>query len=183
MKNPWKTLSSKEVYKNNWIRVREDKVIQPNGKEGIYGVIEIKPAVGIVAIDENNDIYLVGQWRYTQNKYSWEIPTGASNPNEPILESAKRELKEEAGITANKWISLGTIDNSNGVTNDSGYLFLALELTIGKNSPDDTEDIKIKKVKFTDAVEMVMKSEITESMSVSGILKAEKHLNKIKNQK
>lgn len=173
-RNPWVTLGTRETYRNAWIRVREDKVIRPDGEEGIYGVVEISPSVGVVAVDEGGEVTLVGQWRYVHNKYSWEIPTGAKGPGEDPLEGAKRELVEEAGIIAEEWYPMGSIDNSNGVTTDVGHLFLAKKLKITTPAPSPFEQIAIKKVKFADVVAKVMKGEITESLSVAAILKADK---------
>jgi 8-oxo-dGTP pyrophosphatase MutT (NUDIX family) len=174
-KNPWQTLASKLVYENPWIRVREDQVIRPDGNPGIYGVVEIKPSVGIIAVNAKDQIVLVGQWRYTHHKFSWEIPTGGSSPDDPsILDAAKRELEEETGVRAQYWTPLGIIDNSNGVTTDVANLFLATGLTLAKSQPEPTEDIITRWLGFNEALEMVMRGEITESSSVAGILKASK---------
>ena len=177
-KNPWQTVDSKIVYQNPWIRVREDQVLRPDGKPGIYGVVEIKPSAGVVALNSRDEIVLVGQWRYTLNKFSWEIPTGASSPeDETILDAAKRELEEETGIRAGQWTHLGTIDNSNGVTTDVASLFLATGLTMTESHPEPTEDIMIQWFDFNEAVAMVMKGDVTESSSVAAILKADKLRN------
>lgn len=173
-KNPWQTLESQIVYQNPWIRVREDKVIRPDGNPGIYGVVEIKPSAGVVALNSRDEIVLVGQWRYTLNRFSWEIPTGGSSEGEPILDAAKRELEEETGIRAGQWMELGTIDNSNGVTTDVASLFLATNLTLAENHPEPTEDITIQWFQFNEALAMVMNGQITESSSVAAILKTDK---------
>lgn len=170
--NPWKVKNSKLIYENNWLRLREDSVIKPNGEEGIYGVVEIPPAAAIVAMNEHDQIILVGQWRYTHNKFSWEIPTGSSEIGESLTEAAQRELREETGLEAEDWIFLGTIDNSNGVTTDVGHLFLATKLIQKTNNPDDTEQFLVKWFDFKHAVNMIMDGEITESCSVAAILKA-----------
>jgi 8-oxo-dGTP pyrophosphatase MutT (NUDIX family) len=174
-KNPWQKLESRIVYENSWLRLREDQVIRPDGNPGIYGVVELKPSVGVVVLNAQDEIALVGQWRYTHNKYSWEIPTGgAAADNEDILDAAKRELEEETGIRAASWTPLGTIDNSNGVTTDVASLFLATSLTFAVSHPEPTEDIITKWFDFSDAVSMVMNGEITESCSVAAILKTDK---------
>jgi 8-oxo-dGTP pyrophosphatase MutT (NUDIX family) len=171
-KNPWQTISTREIYKNPWIRVREDEVVRPDGKTGIYGVVEIRPSVGVIAVTSDRRIALVGQWRYTLNKYSWEIPTGVSVEGEYPLDAAKRELREETGLEGASWEALGTIDNCNGVTTDVAHLFLATAHSAGHADPDPEEQLVLKWIELSNAVEMVVKGEITESVSVAGILKA-----------
>ena len=172
-KTPWKTVSSKIVYDNPWIKVREDKIINPSGGDGIYGVVSFKNiAIGIVPVDEQGFTYLVGQYRYPLDEYSWEIPEGGGPIGIDILDSARRELKEETGFTANKWTNICRIHTSNSVTSEEGFIFLAEELTPGENELEATEDIVVKKVKLKEAVEMVMDNRITDGLSIAGILKA-----------
>ena len=173
MKNPWRTLSSRIIYRNPWLTLREDRVIRPDGAEGLYGVVEMRPSCGIVAINGDNHIALVGQWRYVHDKYSLEIPTGGTEQDEAPLDAAKRELLEETGLTAGDWTALGTIDNSNGVTTDVAHMFLARNLTIGPPVPQGDEQVELRWMPLVDAVLAVMKGEITESVSVAAILKAE----------
>ena len=118
--NPWKTVATRVVYANPWLRLREDTVIQPSGQEGIYGVVEMRPSVGIVALNEAEEVALVTQWRYHLGRLSVEIPTGGSEASDPdVLAAARRELREETGLTASRWRELGFVDNSNGVTTDT----------------------------------------------------------------
>ena len=171
--NPWKTLSTEEKYNNPWINVREDQVINPAGNNGIYGVVHFKnKAIGIIPIDENGYTWLVGQFRYALNEYSWEIPMGGGPLSIDILESAKKELKEETGISAQKWTNLGKIHTSNSTTDEEGFVFLAQELSFGKTNFEETEDITVKKIPFSEAIKMVYNQEITDAISIIGLLKA-----------
>ncbi len=172
-RNPWTTLSTKEVYQNPWIRVREDRVLNPGGGEGIYGVVSMRnKAIGIIPIDDEGYTYLVGQYRYALNEYSWEIPMGGGLIENDILESAKRELKEETGFTAAKWTNIARLHTSNSVTDEEGFVFLAQELTSGETAFEETEELHIRRVKFSEAVHMAMNNQITDAISVAGILKA-----------
>jgi 8-oxo-dGTP pyrophosphatase MutT (NUDIX family) len=170
--NPWKTKTSREIYRNAWIRVREDEVIRPDGGPGIYGVIEIRPSVGVVATNERDEVVLVGQWRYALNRYSWEIPRGGSYPGETdMLRAAERELAEEAGLRAAHWRALGTMDVCNGVADDVQSLFWATGLSATDRNLDPEEDIAVEWKPFAEAVEMAMDNRITEVCSVAAILK------------
>ena len=171
--NPWQTVDSRTVYRNPWLSVREDRVIRPDGTDGIYGVVEIAPSCGIVAIGGDGRIALVGQWRYVHDRFSLEIPTGGSEAGETPLDAARRELAEETGLRAGRWTALGTVDNSNGVTTDVAHIFLAQDLAAGPPADAGNEPIELSWVPFPDAVRAVMAGEITESVSVAGILKAE----------
>ncbi len=172
-KNPWTTLESKQIYSNDWINVREDQVINPAGKNGIYGVVNFKNlAIGIIPIDDELNTFLVGQYRYPLNIYSWEIPMGGGLINNTPLESAKRELEEETGLTAKKWDRIMKIHTSNSVTDEEGYVFIASDLTQGKAMPEETEELKVRKTPLIEAYNMVMRSEITDAISIAGILKA-----------
>jgi 8-oxo-dGTP pyrophosphatase MutT (NUDIX family) len=171
--NPWKTLSTRVVYKNPWITVREDQVINPAGNPGIYGVVETRVATGVVALTEDNHLFLVGQYRYTMNCYSWEIPEGGAEGGEDPLVAAKRELKEEAGVEAGLWEQLGgEVHVSNCVSSERGVLFLARQLSEGVASPEETEMLKVKKVPFSEALVMVDRGEIADGLSIIAILRA-----------
>ncbi len=172
MENPWKTVKEKIVYDNPWIQVTHRDVINPSGNPGIYGVIHFKNlAIGIVPLDEDYNTWLVGQYRYTLNQYSWEIPEGGGPLGSDPLDSAKRELKEETGFTANKWTKIFDLHTSNSVTDEAGMCYVAQGLTAGEAEPEDTEDLKIKKLPFEEAVDMVMNGQITDSLAMAGILK------------
>ena len=125
--------ASSVVYKNPWITIREDKVIKPNGEDGIYAVVQMNPAVAVVVEGDNQSLYLVGQYRYATDRYSWEVMAGGVNDNEELEEAAKRELLEEAGIVANYWKQLGpSIDLFNSVSNQLGYFFHAKPTGVSK---------------------------------------------------
>ncbi len=164
--NPWKTLSTKEIYKNPWIRLREDQVITPAGRPGIYSVVEARPAIGIVPLTANLETFLVGQYRYPLSTYSWEIPEGGGLEGEDTLEGARRELKEETGLSANRWEFLGTLYTSNCFTNEVGYVYLAEELTEGLSRPDETEELQIRRLPFEQVWRMVMDQEIRDALAV-----------------
>lgn len=172
-KNPWTTVSVQQIYENPWIALEEHQVINPAGGKGIYGKVHFKnKAVGVIPVDEHGNTWLVGQYRYTLNEYSWEIPEGGSPLESNPLESAKRELKEETGITANKWQQLIHMHTSNSVTDEEVFIFLAEELSFGKNELEETEaDLVVKKIPLKEALQMAMDGEITDSLSVAAILK------------
>lgn len=173
MDNPWRTIASAVVYRNAWIRVREDRVLRPDGREGIYGVIEIRPSVGIVALNAHDDLVLVGQWRYPHGKYTWEIPRGGSHEGETDMEAAaRRELREEAGVEAAAWKPLGAVDVNNGVTTDTQHLFLATDLKPVPPQRDAEEEIAVRWVPFTRAVAMAVSGELSECCTVAAILRA-----------
>ncbi len=170
--NPWKTLSSKTVYRNPWIEVDEHQVLNPAGKPGIYGVVRfVNDAIAIVPLDEDNNTWLIGQWRFPLNQYSWEVPEGGGNKTRTPLESAKRELLEEAGLTANKWTMIQKLHLSNSATDEVAYIFIAQDLTIGKAEPEETEALQIKKLPFKEVYQMVLRNEITDALSIAAILR------------
>ncbi|MEM7107590.1 MAG: NUDIX hydrolase [Bacteroidota bacterium] len=172
-KNPWKTLSSVPQYDNKWIEVVENQVINPGGGKGIYGKVHFKnQAIGIIPVDHDLNTWLVGQYRYTLDEYSWEIPEGGAPFGEEPLCGAKRELKEETGMTAEKWEYVMRFHTSNSVTDEVGHIYLAQDLTKGENKLEESEaDLMLMKVPLPEAIEMVMDQKITDSMSVAGLLK------------
>lgn len=176
--NPWRTIERKKVYENPWIKLEEHQVLNPAGNEGIYGKLHFKnKAIGIIPLDEELNTWIVGQYRYPLDEYSWEIPMGGGAIEQDILTSAKRELKEETGFTAKKWENIMRIHTSNSVTDEEGFVFVATELTEGETEFEETEQLVIRKLPFADALEMVMNQEITDSISVAGILKVARLLN------
>ena len=172
IKNPWTTLSGEEKYENRWIKVTEYQVINPGGGRGIYGKIHFKnKGIGIIPVDNEGNTWLVGQYRYTLNEFHWEIPEGGAPLNEDPLTAAQRELKEETGLTAKKWTQLLRMNTSNSVTAEECLIFLAEDLQQGDSELEDTEaDLKVRKVPLKEALDMVVRGEIADSMSMMGLL-------------
>jgi 8-oxo-dGTP pyrophosphatase MutT (NUDIX family) len=169
--NPWKTLSSRAVYENPWIGVREDSVIRPDGSPGIYGVVHFKNrAVGVLPVDRDGAIWLVGQYRYPLDAYSWEIPEGGSPETESPEQTARRELREETGLLAGRLELVATSHLSNSVCDELGYVFRATELSEGADEQEGTERIVVRRVKWEEAWQMLKAGEITDSLSVIAIL-------------
>ena len=177
--NPWKTIKSEEVYRNDWLSVREDQVIRPNGTPGIYGVVDTRIAAGVVVLTAEREIVLVGQYRYPTDCYSWEIIAGGTDDGESPLEAGKRELAEEAGLIAHRWDQVGVdLQLSNCITSEIGQIFIAQELEDTTAVPDDTEELKVKTIPFEEALEQVESGVITDGLSIIGILMAERWLAK-----
>lgn len=172
MNNPWQIISSKPIYDNKWISVTEYDVINPSGGKGIYGKVHFKnAAIGILPLDEEMNTYLVGQYRFPLEQYSWEIPEGGGPLDVDILESAKRELLEETGLEAQQWTKLMEFHLSNSVSDEHGHIYLARVLTQKQAQPEETEDLAVKKLPFDEAYRMVENGAITDSMAVAAILK------------
>ena len=170
--NPWKTVTHKPIYDNPWLSVHEDDVINPSGGEGIYGVVHFKNlAIGIIPVDHEQHTWLVGQFRYALNEYSWEIPMGGSPLKDDPMEGAARELREETGLTANSWQTLMKVHPSNSVTDEVGIIYLATELEQGETEHEDTEELIIKRVPLERAFAMTINNEITDCMSVAALLR------------
>ncbi len=174
-KNPWKTLSSKNVYSNPWMSLREDQVIRPDGKPGIYSVIEARTATGVIALTPEKEVYLVGQYRYPTETYSWEIVEGGTDDGESAVQAIKRELKEEAGLLADNWHELGErVHISNCFSAEVARLFVATGLTKTQRAPDGTEVLEVRVESFDRCLEMVDDGEITDAMSIIALLRLER---------
>ncbi|MEP4533831.1 MAG: NUDIX hydrolase [Cyclobacteriaceae bacterium] len=166
------------IYENPWLRLDEDEVINPGGGISHYGKVHFKNlAIAIIPLDEDQNTWIVGQWRYALNEYSWEVPMGGGPLEIDRLESAKRELKEETGLTAKKWTEFMKVHTSNSVTDEVGYAFLAEGLTEGETEFDETEDLEIKKLPFKELHEMALDGRITDGLSIVAILKLGRMLN------
>ncbi len=172
--NPWKTISQETAYENAWIRVEHHKVINPAGNPGIYGKVHYKnTAISIVAVDSEGYTYLVGQYRYTLNAYSWEVPEGGCSieSGESTLEAAKRELLEEAGLIATQWTEIGEVYLSNSVSDERAVMYIAQNLSQQQACPEETEQLKIRRIPLTEAIEMAQNGQITDALSVLTLLK------------
>ncbi len=169
--NPWTILSEEEKYSNPWIEITEFKVLNPSGNKGIYGKVHFKNhAIGIVPLDEEMNTYLVGQYRFPLNAYSWEIPEGGCPLDEERLVAAQRELLEETGLKAKHWQRILDVHLSNSVSDEAGTIYIATGLSQHDPIPEETEQLVVKKLPFSEAYEMVLNGLITDSISVSAIL-------------
>ena len=168
----WRTKRADVRYDNPWIRVTHREVVAPTGADGIYGVVHFKScAVGVVPLDADLHVRLVGQWRYPLDAWSWEIPEGGAPEGEDPLEAARRELAEECGLAAARWTPLLELHTSNSVTDELGRVWLARELTEVASAPDGTERLDVRRVPFDEALAMAMDGRITDSLSLAALLK------------
>jgi 8-oxo-dGTP pyrophosphatase MutT (NUDIX family) len=168
----WMTLKSRVVFDNPWIRVMEDRAVSPTGSEHDYGHVHFKnKAIAIVPLDDDGNTWLVGQDRYTLGEYSWEVPMGGSDKGEEPLETAVRELREETGLSAGSYEQLMRVHTSNSITDEEGFIFIATELTEGDPDFDEEEDLAIRKLPLSEAVDMVRRGEITDAMSAAALLR------------
>lgn len=164
---PWRRRSRTVAYRNEWLLVWHDEVTRPDGRPGIYGVVHpFALAVGVVAVDASGRILLVGQYRYTLDRYSWEIPEGGAPPDEPPLLGAQRELSEETGFRATTWRELVRVHTSNSVMDEAGVLYVATGLVAGSPQPDETEELDVRWVDLAEALAMVGRDEITDALTV-----------------
>jgi len=171
-KNPWTVLSRATEYENEWIRVDHHEVLSPSGGPGVYGTVHFKNlATGVVPIDENGNVILVGQYRFPLRAYSWEIPEGGGAHSVAALESAQRELREECGLAAKCWKEILGMDLSNSVSDERGTAFLAWDLSETAAEPDETEKLQIARVPFWDAIERVKRGEIRDAISVAALVR------------
>lgn len=170
--NPWKVIASKPVYDNPWINVTEFDVINPSGGKGIYGKVHFKNlAIGVLPLDDQLNTWLVGQFRFVLDQYSWELPEGGGPVGVDPLESAKRELLEETGLLADEWTPLLQMHLSNSVTDELAIIYLARNLSQGTAEPEETEELQVIKLPFEELYRMVENGTVTDSLTVAAALK------------
>lgn len=170
--NPWTVLSAELVYENPWIKLTKHDVLNPKGAMGLYTVVHFKNlAIGIIPLDEDNNTWIVGQYRFPLEQYSWEIIEGGCPVGTDPLDTARRELHEEAGISGSEWHRIQEMHLSNSVSDEFAIIYVARGLSFHESEPEETEQLQVKKIPFDEAYQMVLDGKITDSMSVAGILK------------
>jgi 8-oxo-dGTP pyrophosphatase MutT (NUDIX family) len=170
--NPWQITTERSIYDNPWINLTEYQVINPSGNPGIYGKVHFKNlAIGVLPLDKDLNTYLVGQYRFPLNQYSWEMPEGGGPIGTDPLESAKRELLEETGLKAQKWTELQRMHLSNSVSDELSIIYLAQDLEQFEAEPEETEQLIIKKLPFEEVYQMVCTNKITDSITVAAVLR------------
>ena len=167
---PWLRRSRRIAYENAWVTVWHDEVTRPDGQPGIYGLVHFANlAVGVVVLDEDDRVLLVGQHRYALDAMSWEIPEGGVPAGESALEGAVRELREETGVEAADWRELARLHLSNSVSDEAAILFTARAVTHGEADPEGTEQLEVRWVPFEEALAMTLDGRITDALTVCGI--------------
>jgi ADP-ribose pyrophosphatase len=165
--NPWRRVSRRVAYDNPWVSIHHDDVIRPDGKPGIYGVVHFKHlAIGVVPMDAQDRVLLVGQWRYTMDHYSWEIPEGGGDFGEDPEAAARRELVEETGYRDGTWREICRAELSNSVSDEITILFVATDLVEGTATPEGTEQLQMRWVPFDECMGMIARGEIADAMSI-----------------
>jgi 8-oxo-dGTP pyrophosphatase MutT (NUDIX family) len=171
--DPWIVKSVARPFENEWFRIDAHSVIRPDGAEGVYSVIRPhRLAVGVVPIDAEGCVHLVGQWRFPLGRYSWEIPEGGAEPGEAALACAERELEEEAGLRAGRWEKILELDLSNSLTDERAVIFLASDLQPGAPRPDATEVLRLRRAPFREVLARTADGRIRDSLTVAGVLRA-----------
>jgi ADP-ribose pyrophosphatase len=169
---PWRTASSRSVYENRWLRLREDIAELPDGRTTLYGVVECGECVGVLPFLDADTVLLVGQYRYVAAGFYWEMPTGGQHAGETLEQAAQRELSEEAGYEAGRLVKLCDFHTSKSILREVAHLYLAEDLRPAARPPDRTEFIERRAFPFAQVLRMVEQGEIKDSMTVIAVLHA-----------
>ncbi len=167
---PWRTVSTKRVYQNRWLSLREDLVELPNGRTTIYGVVSCGHCVGVLPFTDPDTVLLVRQYRYVAGRATWEMPTGGVHAGESVEEAAQRELAEEVGHRAGRLTHVSTYHTSKSVMDETAHLFLGEDMLKLFLAPDETEFIGIRPFPFREVQRMVLSGEIVDSMTIIAVL-------------
>jgi ADP-ribose pyrophosphatase len=162
---PWTILASQPIYRDPWVGLRRDDVLRPDGQPGTHVVVDIKPGVAVLALDDAGFVYLTDEFHYGVGRHTLEVVSGGCDAGEEPLSTAKRELREELGITATEWTALGSVDPFTSVGVSPTALFLAQRLSFGEHAQEGTERIRCVKMPLSEAVAAVMDSRITHGPS------------------
>ncbi len=172
MTNPIRRISSRQIHQGTLVKLRLDSVVLPRGTEATYEYVEIKNGSSTLAMDDNGDVWLVREWKYAIDRPSLEVVSGGIEPGEEPLAAARRELREEAGLTAERWTSMSFVDPFTTMLSCPNHLFLAQGLTRVAHDPEEAEVIELCRIPLQEAVELVMTGGITHGSSCVAILKA-----------
>ena len=173
---PWRTRSSRTIYQNPWLHLREDLVELPDGRTTVYGVVSTGSCVGVLPFLDPDTVVLVRQYRYVAGRHTWEMPTGGVGPGEPIQDAAQRELAEESGYRAGRLEPVCVYHTSKSVMDETAHLFLGFDLTGAGDAPepDETESFQVRPHRFDEVLGMVDTGEIVDSMTIIAVLQAER---------
>ncbi len=178
MDNPWQRLGSRLAHANPWFRVRHDRVLRPDGREGDWYVVEAAANAGAVAVDATGAVWLVGEWAYPVEAFSWAIPSGGVEGGETPLAAARRELREETGLEAARWEPLGSFYLSQGLTTQVSHLYLATKLRQGPAAPEGTEALRLARVPLERAWARACAGELRDSVTLVGLAWARERLRR-----
>ena len=171
--NPWRFLTARDAFDNPWFRVVEQEVIDPAGAQRVYGIVRFKKlAVGVLPIDADGLVHLVGQWRVPLGRYSWEMPEGGCEPGEDPADCARRELEEEAGLRVGRLTPILHMDISNSVTDEAAICYLGTDLSPGRAHPEPVEVLRNRTAPFAEVLSDVATGRIRDALTVAAVLRA-----------
>lgn len=171
--DPWVIKRAKRTFENQWLALDEYDVVRPDGHDGTYTVVRPhRVAVGVLPIEPDGNVHLVGQWRFPLGHYSWEMPEGGAEPGEDPLRCAERELAEETGFKAGRYERVLEMDISNSLTDERAVIYLAFDLEAGDASPEGTEVLRRRRAHFTDVLDRVVDGRIRDGLTVAAVLRA-----------